>query len=277
MKEHVINRIAFVGAGNMGQAIIRGLIETNTVAADRIWVSDRRSAVLNHCRDELGVETAASNTDLVKGADIVVLSVKPQIVDDVLDEIRGSLADSALVVSIAAGKSTRSIERRLKAGARVVRAMPNVCSLVGEGATGVARGAHATDNDMASAKTLFDAVGMSVVLDETLIDAVTGLSASGPAFIFMVIEALSDAGVKIGLARWDAHALACQTVFGAAKLTMKTKEHPGRLKDMVCSPGGTAIAGLHRLEAGGLRTTLIDAVEVAAGRARELGGAEDGC
>jgi pyrroline-5-carboxylate reductase len=149
--------------------------------------------------------------------------------------------------------------------------MPIVASLVGEGATGVAAGENATEADLALAKRIFDSVGMSVVLDEGLLDAVTGLSGSGPAYVFMIIEALSDAGVKVGLSRWDAMALASQTVLGSAKLAIQTQEHPGRLKDMVCSPGGTAIAAVHQLEQGGLRTTLINAVEVATRRSRELG------
>jgi pyrroline-5-carboxylate reductase len=154
---------------------------------------------------------------------------------------------------------------------RVVRAMPNTPAMVGAGATAISAGKHATPEDMATAKALFDAVGITVELDESHLDAVTGLSGSGPAYIFLILEALADAGVKVGLSRRNAQRLAAQTVMGSAKMLLETDEHPGKLKDMVTSPGGTAIAGLHTLEQGGLRTTLINAVETATKRAQELG------
>jgi len=166
---------------------------------------------------------------------------------------------------------TETIEELLPAGMRVVRSMPNTPALVGAAATAISSGAHAHAEDMALARFVFDAVGMTVELDESQLDAVTGLSGSGPAYVFLVLEALADAGVKVGLSRRNAQRLAAQTVMGSAKLLLETDEHPGRLKDMVTSPGGTAIAGLHTLEQGGLRTTLINAVETATNRARELG------
>ncbi|MBK6846534.1 MAG: pyrroline-5-carboxylate reductase [Proteobacteria bacterium] len=265
-------KIAFLGAGNMGQALIRGLIEADRVAADQLVASDTRAEQRTACWERYGIHTSASNHDAARGAAVVVLAVKPQIIATVLEEVRETIEADALVISIAAGVTIASIEARLRPGTRVVRTMPNVCSLVREGATALSSGTHATDADLDVARRIFESVGLSVVVDEALMDAVTGLSGSGPAYIFMVIEALSDAGVKAGLSRGDAHALSCQTVLGAAKLAIETKEHPGRLKDMVCSPGGTAIAAVHELEKGGLRTTLINAVEVAAHRAAELGG-----
>jgi len=234
-------------------------------------VSEPRASQREKLAKQYGVEVTTDNCQAIRSADVVVLCVKPQILDKVLEEIASKLRREAAVISIAAGKSVSSIEERLGSGARVVRAMPNVACLVGAGATGVAAGTHATQDDLKLAGQIFDSVGMSVVLDETLLDAVTGLSGSGPAYVFMIIEALSDAGVKVGLSRWDAMALAGQTVLGAAKLAIETQEHPGRLKDMVCSPGGTAIAAVHTLEQGGLRTTLINAVEVATRRSKELG------
>jgi pyrroline-5-carboxylate reductase len=165
------------------------------------------------------------------------------------------------------------MEAQLPAGTRVIRTMPNTPALVDAGATAIASGTHATEADMALAKQIFDAVGVSVVLDEYQLDAVTGLSGSGPAYVFLILEALSDGGVKVGLSRRVSQQLAAQTLLGAAKLLIETNEHPGRLKDMVTSPGGTAIAGLHTLEAGALRTTLMDAVEAATKRSRELGAA----
>jgi pyrroline-5-carboxylate reductase len=164
-----------------------------------------------------------------------------------------------------------AIERKVGHGVRIVRTMPNTPALVGAGATALAPGEHATEADLDQARALFEAVGKVVIVDEPLLDAVTGLSGSGPAYVFLVIEALSDAGVKVGLARQQAQDLAAQTVLGSAKLLLETGEHPGRLKDQVTSPGGTAIAGLHTLEAGGLRTTLMNAVEVATRRSHELG------
>jgi pyrroline-5-carboxylate reductase len=188
-----------------------------------------------------------------------------------LAEIAPALDGKKLVISIAAGVPLAVVERRVGHGVRIIRTMPNTPALVGAGATAISAGEHATVEDMEQAKTLFDAVGKTVVVDETLLDAVTGLSGSGPAYVFLIIEALSDAGVKMGLDRRNAQDLAAQTVLGSAQLLLETGEHPGRLKDQVTSPGGTAIAGLHTLEAGGLRTTLMNAVEAATQRAHELG------
>jgi pyrroline-5-carboxylate reductase len=188
----------------------------------------------------------------------------------VLEQVGPQIHPHALVISIAAGIPLAAIERKLPQ-ARVIRTMPNTPALVGAGATAIAAGGHATDEDIKAARRIFDSVGTTVVLEESQLDAVTGLSGSGPAYIFLIIEALSDAGVKVGLSRYNAQALAAQTVLGSAKLLIETNEHPGRLKDMVTSPGGTAIAGLHTLEAGGLRTTLMNAVEEATRRSRELG------
>ena len=207
----------------------------------------------------------------MREASIVVLSVKPQAMNRLLEEIKPALDESKLVISIAAGVPIEAIERKVGHGIRIIRTMPNTPALVGAGATALAPGEHATEADLVQAKALFEAVGMAVVVEEPLLDAVTGLSGSGPAYIFLIIEALADGGVKAGLARDQAQELAAQTVLGSAKLLIETGEHPGRLKDQVTSPGGTAIAGLHTLEAGGLRTTLMDAVEVATNRSRELG------
>jgi pyrroline-5-carboxylate reductase len=220
---------------------------------------------------KFGIVTTQSNIELVQNADILVLSVKPQIMRSVLEEISGSIKPGALIVSIAAGVPISAIESRMPTGTRVIRTMPNTPALVDAGATAIARGGHATADDLEVAKRIFDAVGITVVLDEYQLDAVTGLSGSGPAYIFLILEALSDAGVKVGLSRRTAQLLAAQTMLGSAKMLLETNEHPGLLKDMVTSPGGTAITGLHTLEAGGVRTTMINAVEAATKRSRELG------
>jgi pyrroline-5-carboxylate reductase len=263
--------IAFLGAGNMGEALIRGLLSSDAIAPEQLRASDRRPDRLDELAERYKIETSTDNREVIKGADVVVLAVKPQILDSVLAEIDQDMDPSTLVISIAAGVDIKHMEANLASGVRVIRTMPNVASLVAEGATAIAAGSHAREDDLVLAQRIFDSVGMTVVVEEALMDSVTGLSGSGPAYIFLVVEALSDAGVKVGLSRWDAQALAAQTVLGAAKLIIDTGEHPGRLKDMVCSPGGTAIAAVHTLEQGGLRTTLIDAVETATRRSRELG------
>lgn len=255
----------------MAEALIRGLIQGGVVDADRIVASGPRGDRLAELASQYAIETTGDNAVLVRKSDIVVLAVKPQILERVVREIAGALQPGALVVSVAAGVDTSTIESHLPSGARVVRAMPNMPALVRAGATAISRGRHATDADVLEAKAIFDAVGLTIVLDESQLDAVTGLSGSGPAYIFLILEALADAGVKVGLSRRNAQRLAAQTVMGSAKLLLDTDEHPGKLKDMVTSPGGTAIAGLHTLEEGGLRTTLINAVETATKRARELG------
>jgi len=263
--------IAFLGAGNMAEALVKGLLRANVAEPREIICSDRseeRGPVLTQ---RYGVRFTRSNKEATAGADIVVLSVKPQVMNKLLDEISPVLTDKKLVISIAAGVPIAAIERKVGHGVRIIRTMPNTPALVGAGATALSAGEHATEDDLHQARALFDAIGKSVVVDEVLLDAVTGLSGSGPAYIFLIIEALSDAGVKVGLARTTAQELAAQTVLGSAKLLIETGEHPGRLKDQVTSPGGTAIAGLHTLEAGGLRTTLMDAVEAATIRSKELG------
>ncbi len=263
--------IGFIGAGNMAEALIRGLVRGGHVPASRVVASLPRRDRLDQLASTYGIDVTTDNREVAKRCGLLVLSIKPQIMDKVLREIGDVVAAGTLVVSIAAGVDTETIEEALADGVRVVRAMPNTPALVGAGATAIAPGKHASEADLAAAKALFDAVGITVQLDESHLDAVTGLSGSGPAYIFLILEALADAGVKVGLSRRNAQRLAAQTVMGSAKLLLETDEHPGKLKDMVTSPGGTAIAGLHTLEEGGLRTTLINAVETATKRARELG------
>ncbi len=264
-------RIGMLGAGNMAGALIRGLLASGRVKTTSIRASDVRRERLSELEKEYGIETTTDNHELVRWADLVVLAVKPQVIDRVLDPLMNDFVHETLVVSIAAGVPLRALESRLPSHVRVVRAMPNTAAIALAGATGVAPGSRATEEDVKTTRELFEAVGRAVVLDEPLIDAVTGLSGSGPAYVMVMIEALADGGVKVGLHRETALLLAAQTVYGSAKLLLETGEHPGRLKDMVTSPGGTAIAGLHTLESGGLRRTLIDAVDSATRRAIELG------
>jgi pyrroline-5-carboxylate reductase len=270
MTQRIGRKLGFIGAGNMAEAIIQGLIATGAAAPGDILASARRKERMDELAKKHGLRVA-DNLTVARESDVVVLSVKPQIMDKVLRELGEVITPDKLVISVAAGVPIEAIERRLKGPARIVRTMPNTPALVGAGATALARGEHATDDDLSVAERIFRSVGTTVVLDEYQLDAVTGLSGSGPAYVFLIIEALSDAGVKVGLSRYNAQALAAQTVLGAAKLLIDTGEHPGMLKDKVTSPGGTAIAGLHTLEAGGLRTTLINAVEAATHRSAELG------
>jgi len=262
--------IAFLGAGNMAEAMIRGLLRGNHFAPEQITASGPREERMTELRERFGIRTTTDNRQAAI-ADIVVLSIKPQILSRVLAEVGGTIRPDALVISIAAGVPISAIESRLGSGARVIRSMPNTPALVDAAATAIAGGEHASESDMEDARKIFDSIGITVTLDESLLDAVTGLSGSGPAYVFLILEALSDAGVKVGLSRRTSQLLAAQTLLGSAKLLLETNEHPGKLKDMVTSPGGTAITGLHTLENGGVRTTLINAVEAATKRSKELG------
>ena len=254
----------------MAEAMIRGLLRGQVFTPKQVTASAPRQERQRELAEKYGIHATGDNRQAARQS-IVVLSVKPQILSRVLDEISGTVSAESLVISIAAGVPVAVIQSKLRPETRVVRAMPNTPALVDAGATAIARGEHARESDLEDAKRIFDAVGVTVVLDESLLDAVTGLSGSGPAYVFLILEALSDAGVKVGLSRRTAQLLAAQTLLGSAKLLIETNEHPGRLKDMVTSPGGTAITGLHTLEHGGLRTTLMNAVEAATRRSRELG------
>lgn len=262
--------IGFIGAGNMAEAMIRGLLRGGDFAIAQIAASGPREERMRELRDAYGIYATTDNK-VPAASEIVVLSVKPQILARVLDDVGSTISPDALVISIAAGVPVAAIQARLATGTRVVRAMPNTPALVDAAATAIARGEFARESDLEDARRIFDAIGTTVVLDESLMDAVTGLSGSGPAYVFLILEALSDAGVKVGLSRRTSQLLAAQTVLGSAKLLLETNGHPGMLKDMVTSPGGTAITGLHTLEHGGLRTTLMNAVEAATRRSRELG------
>jgi pyrroline-5-carboxylate reductase len=263
-------RLGFLGAGNMSGGLVKGLIQAG-VAPERLSVSDVSEDRRSELHEWHGVAATADNRALVRECDVLVLAVKPQALAAVLGEIGGDVRGDQLVVSIAAGIPIAAIEGQLAPGSRVVRAMPNTPATVQAGATAIAPGRHAREDDMRIARELFEAVGKVVTLDEHQLDAVTGLSGSGPAYVMLVIEALADGGVKMGLPRAAAHLLAVQTVLGSASLVLQSGEHPARLKDKVTSPGGTTIAGLHALERGGLRGVLIDAVEAATKRATELG------
>jgi pyrroline-5-carboxylate reductase len=265
-------KIGFIGSGNMGEALISGLIGSGSAPPANIICSDVKEDKLESIKKTYGVSTTTSNLEVSASSDVIVYAVKPQIMAPVLRETSETLDMSKLVISIAAGVPLAAIESCLNKDLRLIRVMPNVAASVKESAAAIAAGEHAHEEDIQLAMSIFNSVGKSVFLKENyLMDAVTGLSGSGPAYIFLIVDALADAGVKVGLSRQDALFLSIQTVLGAAKMLQETKAHPGQLKDMVTSPGGTAIAGLHTLEKGGLRTTLINAVEAATIRSKELG------
>lgn len=263
--------VCVVGAGNMGTALLRGMLKSDWSDPDRLMATHPRSEHRETLADDLGLRVEESNVEGVKWADVVVLCVKPQILHRVLTEVAPAVTPDKAVISIAAGVPTRTIESLLPDDVPVVRAMPNVPATVELGATAVCRGTHADDEHYETARHVFEAVGIVEEVDEGLMDAVTGLSGTGPMYIFQIIEGLSDAGVKVGLSRHVATRLVIQTVLGSAKMAETLDVHPGQLKDMVTSPGGTAIAALHTMEQGGFRARLMDAVEAATDRSAELG------
>jgi pyrroline-5-carboxylate reductase len=266
-------RIGFIGAGAMARALAGGLLASG-VKSDRVRAADPSSEARSRFREELGIAAGDDNAELVASSEVVVLAVKPGVVAALLADLAGSPgAEKPLWISIAAGVPIATLSGALPGGARIVRAMPNTPALVRAGATAFCASNRCTEQDCADADALFQAVGITWrAPDEGLLDAVTGLSGSGPAYVFLILEALGDAGVRAGLPREAAYQLAFQTVYGAAKLAIETGSHPAALKDQVTSPGGTTIAGLERLEAGGLRATLHEAVAAATARSRQLAG-----
>lgn len=264
-------KIAVIGAGNMGTALMEGILAAKWGRAGNVTVTNPHRRRLEELKAKYGVKTTKVNAKAAESAHIVILAVKPQILDTVLEELKPVVTKDHLVVSVAAGVTTGHIEGFLSEGVPVVRSMPNVCATVRQGATAITPGAAAGREHMETAKALFDAVGLTVEVPEHLMDSVTGLSGTGPMYVFQIIEGLSDAGVKVGLSRPVASALAVQTVLGAAHLARESKMHPAALKDLVTSPGGTAITALHSLERNRLRAILMDAVEAAADRSRALG------
>lgn len=263
-------KIAVIGAGHMGQALIGGLLQAKLIPSKNIVASRRNTEALEELRRRWGIHGSADNTKAASGADIIILAVKPQASGAVLDELAPVLSKNQMVLSLMAGITTASISKKLRSPCAVVRAMPNTPASVGAGATAMAAGAHAGEKELALAGAIFGSVGTAVVLPESAMDAVTGLSGSGPVYIFMVIEAMIDGGVKMGIPRAIARQLAAQTVFGAAKLVLETGKHPAILKDEVTTPAGTAINAIHTLEAKGLRSVLIDAIASATLRSQEI-------
>jgi pyrroline-5-carboxylate reductase len=264
--------IAIIGGGKMGSIIAQGLISRKVVAARDITITDIDTARLEHLRSELKLQATSDNKKAVKNADVVILAVKPQNMSYTLKEIAPAITKSKIIISIAAGITASFIEDHLIKGVPVVRVMPNTPALVGAGAAAVSKGKFATAADVKLTRTIFNAVGITVEVEEKLMDAVTGLSGSGPAYCFLMIEALADAGVQMGLPRDLALQLSAQTMYGSAYLCLQGDKHPAQLRDMVTSPAGTTAAGLKVLEEGKLRAILMSAVEAATKRSKELAG-----
>lgn len=264
-------RIAFIGAGNMTEALVRGLLTGGLAEAARLRATDTNPARRALMQDRYGISAGAVNREAAAWAEVVVLSVEPQVLDGVLEELSAVVGRGTLVISVAAGYPLARLAGRLNAVHRIVRTMPNTPSGVLAGVTAFASRPGVTEEDLSTVRAMFGAVGAVVQVEERLLDAVTGLSGSGPAYVYVALEALADGGVKQGLPRAVAETLAAQTLLGAARMVLETGEHPGRLKDRVTSPGGTTIAGVHELERGRLRATLISAVDAATKRSQELG------
>ncbi|MGD9727990.1 MAG: pyrroline-5-carboxylate reductase [Nitrospiraceae bacterium] len=264
------SKLAVLGGGQMAEALIGGLLASQGSRPSDIRVTDPLAARREVLKTRFGVQVGERNEAAAEWADVVLIAVKPQLVERVLADIV-SVVNGKLVVSIAAGIPLAWIRQRAPAVRAIIRAMPNTPALVREGITALAAESSCSEQESAFVRNLFESVGRVVMVEERLMDAVTGLSGSGPAYVFVAIEALADGGVKMGLPRRTAELLAAQTVLGAARLLMERSEHPARLKDQVASPGGTTIAGLHRLEEGGFRATLMAAVEAATKRSEELG------
>jgi pyrroline-5-carboxylate reductase len=266
------SRIGFLGAGKMATALARGWIAAGLLSPAGCRGSDPVAAARQAFSAESGGATGARNIDVVEASDVLLLAVKPQNMAEVLADIAPAVGARHLVLSIAAGVTLGQLAATLGTDRRLVRIMPNTPCLVGASASAYALGEHVLPDDVALVERLLNVVGIAFQLPERLLDAVTGLSGSGPAFVYAVIEALSDGGVRVGLPRDVATALAAQTVLGSARMVLETGLHTGVLKDQVASPGGTTIAGLHALERGGLRAALMDAVEAATARSQQLGG-----
>ena len=263
-------KITFIGCGNMGKAIMGGLIKSGICRPDEIAAADPSDAQRRAVAEEYGVTAVNDNVLAVKGADVVILAVKPQVMEGVLAGIRDALTTEQLIMSIAAGKTLSFLTNGLGSDKRIIRCMPNTPALVGEGMTEYAPGPNATPEDKETAKKILMSFGKCTELPEHLIDAAGAVAGCGPAYFYMMIEAMADGGVAEGLPRAAAYELAAQTMLGSAKMVLESGRHPGDLKDMVTSPAGSTIEGVAELEDGGFRGTVMRAVRAAAERNREL-------
>jgi pyrroline-5-carboxylate reductase len=263
-------KIGLIGTGKIGETILSALINSNKINLKNIIASVKQKNRIQELEKKLKIKITINNTEVVKYSDIIIIATKPQNVKDVLNEIKDIELTEKLIISVAASVTTEFIQQNLKQNTSIIRAMPNTPCLISKGMTAIARGGFTKDNDLLFAESIFKLLGRTKILDEKYMDAVTGLSASGPAFIYIVIESLTEAGVKVGLPRDVAQELAAQMVFGASSMVLETGEHPALLKDVVTTPAGCTIDGILELEEGKLRVTLIKAVVKATERAKQL-------
>jgi pyrroline-5-carboxylate reductase len=263
-------KLGFIGIGNMGEALLRGILGSRLMSPGDILASDVNSEKLNSLNSELGIAALESNRELVKSSDIILLAVKPDVIRTVLSEVSSDLSQPKWCISIAAGVSTAVIEGVLQTGSPVVRVMPNTPAMVYEGMSAICPGRYASEEHIQKTSQIFQAVGKAIVIQEKFMDTVTALSGSGPAFVFLIIESLTDAAVQLGLSRADAAIMAAQTVLGASKMAVDTEEHPAILRNKVTSPGGTTASGLYELERRAMRAAIMDAVAAAALRSEQI-------
>lgn len=262
--------LGLIGCGNMAQAILRGILEQGLYKKDQVIVSRRSEQALKEIHAELGIQTTTDNKEVADKADLLILAVKPNQFESVIGEIAGFVKDDALIISIAAGQSIANIEHLFGKNIKLVRTMPNTPALVLAGAAGMCFNAHVSEQEKRMAVELFESFGVVAQVEEKMINTVIGVSGSAPAYVFMVIEAMADAAVADGMPRAQAYELAAQTVYGSAKMVLETGKHPGELKDMVCSPGGTTIEAVRVLEEKGLRSAVIEGQMACVRKAGEL-------
>lgn len=261
-------KIGFIGAGNMSTAIISGYVVKNKHAAKQIFVSDVDTNKAQAVAKKLGVNSCITNQEVVKNSEIIILAVKPNVYLDVLNEIKNLLSNQHIIVSIAAGVSIKKIEQQFTRKIKIVRTMPNTPAMVNEGMTVVAKNDHVSQPELEHVLQLFNSVGKTAVIDEKLMDVIPGVSGSSPAYVCMLIEALADGAVLHGMPRDQAYQFAAQAVMGAAKMVLESGQHPGQLKDMICSPGETTIEAVKSLEKNGFRSAIIEAVDACTKKAK---------
>ncbi|OFI07422.1 pyrroline-5-carboxylate reductase [Clostridium acetireducens DSM 10703] len=263
--------IGIIGCGNMGQAILGGIINSNMVMPHNVMISNRGKDKLNYIKNKYNINICDSNTQIPNFSDIIILAIKPNICNDVIEEIKDLIKKDTIIISIVAGISLEQLSNKFNKGVKIIRVMPNTPALVGEAMSALSYNEFVNDNDVELAKKIFESFGKVEIIDEKLMDAVTAISGSSPAYVYMFIEALADGGVLLGLSRDKAYKMAAQAVLGSAKMVLETKEHPGKLKDNVCSPSGTTIEAVYTLEKNNFRGSIISAVKQCGEKSQNMG------
>ena len=265
-----IQTIGFIGLGNMAKAIIGGILRNHLIEPENIIGSAATEASREKARDRYGIRVESSNAEVARQADLLVLAVKPIVLPVVIEEIRDAVGEEQLILSVAAGKTTKWLSEQFEHPVKIIRCMPNTPALVQEGCSAICRSSAVRQEELEEVMKIVSSFGYAEVVNENLMDTVGAVSGAAPAYVFMFLEALADAGVKGGMPRQQAYRFAAQTVLGSAKLMLETGKHPGELKDMVCSPGGTTIEGLEALEKGAFRGTVMDAIDACIEKSRKL-------